>query len=165
MSDPTAPNDFSTCNDKEMSDVSVPSSSKDVVEDFSKLFNYQIKRMIMNLYSKPSLPRNVVQCVIEEIENIAVSFKFLEDTVKKILTVNSVPLDQQNKIGSMFAVFPSVLKKYKIPKLNFSPISRKEKFGKKPFSILKEKYVYLLVFSSTNMKRETVLVFIVVSTK
>ena len=82
-----------------LNDPSIPSTSNSVTheESFEEIIKFQVQRMIISLYSKPSIPRNIVQCVIDEIHNIiAVPIKIVQDKVEQILIENSVSLNQQN---------------------------------------------------------------------
>ena len=76
--------------------------------------------MISYFYSKPFIPRNIVQNVIDEIQSIVTGpFQFLENKIQEILIRNYVPLDDQKEVHSIFAVFTSVLKENSTEYLRF----------------------------------------------
>ena len=76
--------------------------------------------MISNFYSKPSIPRNIVQCVIGESDNILTCpLKLIEDKVHKILIKHSVPLEDCNEVKAMFRVFPIILQANRTEHLRF----------------------------------------------
>ena len=107
---------------EQSNDSSIPNSSGAHISEtnFSTIFRFQFQRMITSFYSKPSIPRNIVQCIIDEFENfISCPLTILQNTVKEILIRNSVPLDQQQEINSMFQVFPLVLKENSSEYLRF----------------------------------------------
>ena len=110
--------------DEELNDCFLANSSN-VVNDtsFFEIVKFQVMCMITNLYSKPSIPRNIVQCVIEEMTNIfTVPIKIVQNTVDRILIRNSVPLDQQREINAMFEVFYSVLQESSTEYLRFKSL-------------------------------------------
>ena len=71
-----------------MADFPVPNTSKNVPQEsaLSEIVQFQIQRMISNFYSKPLIPRNIVQCVIDEFDNILkCPLKLIEYKVHKTL--------------------------------------------------------------------------------
>ena len=115
--------------DQHKRDVPVPSTSKDAPQEsaLSEIVECQIQRMISNFYSKPSIPRNVVQCIIDDLDNILTCpLKVIEDKVNEILIKNSVPLDDCNKVKAMFGVFPAVLQENRTEYLRFKNLRETE---------------------------------------
>ena len=128
-SDRTIERNTSPCKilDNEFNDSSVPSTSNNVDSDaepsFSNIFQHEILRMIMNLYSMPNIPRNIVQVVVEQMDNIAkVPMKMMQNKVEEICIESGVPLNRRNEISSMFEVFGSVLQENRSEYLRFKKL-------------------------------------------
>ena len=111
----------------ELHNLPSPGSSNITFEDlhFPEIIELQMQRMITDFYSKPSIPRNVVQYVINEIRNILTGpLEIVQNRIKEILIENNVPVAQQNEINSMFRVFNSELDDVRSEYLRFKKLKK-----------------------------------------
>ena len=84
------------------------------------MLQFQMQRLVTNLYSIPSIPRKFVQIVVNELENIiTVPVEILQDKVKKVLQQNLVPVEEKNNINLMFHTFSSVITQFGTEHLRF----------------------------------------------